>query len=294
MILGLFPLAAVCFVLISSGHWLAGERRKSLALALLVAVMAGVLFGSLGAGVSFGLITLLGCLTGTLAERGWTYGWQLTALTAIVFSAMALVLAIAWQDMRHEMTIFLNQRVAELKEQPEADYRWMDIIQWYDLNFAYVGVGSVFASVLLPTALMLNLVERQQALLHGGRRRKTTGFQRMRLPDWLVWVAIAVALLWFLDQRWPNDVVRFAAWNAALALSSIYWLGGLAILLYGLAVLNASLPVSLLVVTGLMLLGLMHLLGFIGLFDTWYDFRVRLRRLALRRNAGYGSDENEP
>ena len=293
MILGVFPVATMCFILISAEHWLAGQRQKAGGLALLVAVLASILFGSLGAGVVFGAATLLGCLIGVLVERGWSYGFRLTAVTAVIFVGMVAFLAVAWDDMRHNTTIFLNARIAEFEAQPGVDARWMEVFRWYDVNFAYIGVGSMFASVLLSVAFLLSLTDRIQSGKDGGPRRITTGFQRMRLPDWLVWVAIAVALLWFAEQRWPNEALRFVTWNMAVALSAVYWLNGFSILLYAMAVLKASMPVVVLVLTGMVLLGLMHLLSMVGLFDTWYSFRVRFRRLALRRQLGYGSDDQE-
>lgn len=282
MILGMFPLACMCFAVIAARHWLAGERPRAFGVAAVVGAIALILLGSVVASAVFGAVTLLGCLAGALVERRWSYGWQLSVLApaAFVFAAGFVI------SVRHEVTIMLNARIDEWKGQPGFDENMLDMFRWYDLNFAYLGMGMTFASVLFASAMVLSVLERGYTT-----RRKTTGFQRMRLPDWLVWVAIAVALLWLVDSRWHHEALRMVSWNAAVALSAVYWLNGFSILLYALAVFNATFLTSVLVITGMFLFGIMHVLGLAGLFDTWFDFRVRIRRLATRWQSRLGQDD---
>jgi hypothetical protein len=53
----------------------------------------------------------------------------------------------------------------------------------------------------------------------------------MRPPEWRVWAVILALVAWLVDNRWPSDTVRVAAWNGAVALGAVYWLNGLGILL---------------------------------------------------------------
>jgi len=287
MLLGAHPFAGVCFAVLAARFWLAGDRRKAYGAAAIVAVISGLLQASFMVLLFYGAAGLLGCAAGHLMERRWPYGWRLAALAGLASACAAVVMPLAWRDLRHGTTVFVNARIAELQEQASANDQWIELFRWYDLKFPYIGVGVMVASIVLLSAYMLCVLDRWQVQQDPSLRRRTTGFQRMRLPDWLVWVAIAVALMWFADSRWPNDALRAVAWNSAIALACVYWLNGFAVLLYGLAILKVSALASLLVVSGMFLFGLMHLLGLMGLFDTWFDFRLRLRRLAMLRRVGY-------
>ena len=293
MLISASPLAAMCFIVLAARHWLADERPKAWGVVGLSAAVAAISMGSLFDGVFYGATSALGCLIGAMCQRNWSYGRRLTTLVGSACSGIALTLLFTWNMYRHSVTVFMNARVAELEAQANVNQLWLDVFRWYDLNFEYIGIGSIFGSVLLMSAYLLCVIDRENIRKIGPPRRRTTGFQRMGLPDWLVWVAIVVALLWFVDHRWPNDALRVITWNAAVALTLIYWLNGLSILLYAFATMKATALVTLLVFSGMFLFGLMHLLSLVGLFDTWCDFRIRIRRLALLRRVGLRSDDND-
>ncbi|MCF6285089.1 MAG: YybS family protein [Candidatus Hydrogenedentes bacterium] len=299
-ILGLFfmlvsahPFAAMCFVILAAQHWLAEERPKAWSVAFLSGVVSAILTASLALGVFYVASASLGCLLGLLIQRGWSYRSRFAAIAGLASAGMAGSMAITWQASRHDMTIFMNARIAELEEQGEATEHWLEFFRWYDLNLAYFGIGSTIALVLLMTAYVLCVIDRRQRKASEKPQRRTTEFQRMRLPDWLVWVAIVVALLCFAEHRWPNEVLRIISWNAAIALASVYWLNGFSILLYALAVLKVTTLASVAIISGMFVFGLMQLLGLFGLFDTWYDFRIRFRRLAMLRRVTLRSDDRD-
>jgi hypothetical protein len=290
--LSIYPLAAVFHVLLAARHWSLGERRKAWGIVAMCAVLAALLVSSIGAGVAYGLSVSLGCLTGVLAERRWSFGWRLTALTGVAFAGISLVFLAMWQTFRHLYTIGSNAMVAEMAKSESANEQALELLRWSDLNYTYVLPGFGFGMVLVASATVLNVADRWPQHLAEAPTRRATGFQRMRLPDWLVWVAIAAALLWFAERQWPNEMLRVVTWNSAIALAWIYGLNGFSILLYALTAMKATALASVVVVSGVLMF-LMHFLGLVGLFDTWYDFRHRFRRLAMLRRVVHWSRDRE-
>jgi hypothetical protein len=47
------------------------------------------------------------------------------------------------------------------------------------------------------------------------------------------------------------------------------------------------------VMSGVLLFGMWPVLGIFGLFDTWYDFRMRFRRIAMLRRVSYRPDDHD-
>jgi hypothetical protein len=67
----------------------------------------------------------------------------------------------------------------------------------------------------------------------------------------------------------------------------VYWLNGLAILVFALQAFQVRPLVAALVFSALFMLNLQQLLAFVGLFDTWWDLRFKIRRFieTRQRNA---------
>ena len=287
------PLAIVCYVLLGALYELSGERKKAAGVALWAAVSGLLVMNSfvlalaLAAGAGMGIVLALAI------QRNWSYGWQLTLAAGTGFGAMAGLMLVTWETLRHDTTIFFNKRIEELQAQENVNAQWVEMFRWWDLNYKYVALGSAFGSILVLAAITLCLLERWQRDPETRARRKPTGFQKMHVPDWAVWIAIAVALMWFADGYWPNTALRAVAWNTALGLLSVYWLNGVSILLYAITVFKATAFGTFMVFSGMMLFGLWPMLGIFGLFDTWYDFRMRFRRLAMLRHVSYRPDDQD-
>ena len=102
------------------------------------------------------------------------------------------------------------------------------------------------------------------------------------------WAGIALRS-WFAEREYGGVELRFVTWNMAVGLSSIYFLNGCAIFLYGLQVLAPGLFLIAMFVLMMVMTGLYPLLSVVGLFDTWANFRMRMDRLAEAiRNAQSG------
>lgn len=294
MAASLIPLAIVCYVLLGALYELAGERKKAAGVALWAAtsglfVMNDALLAlALAAGAGMGMVLALAI------QRNWSYGWQLTLLAGTGYTAMALVMVTLWATLRKDMTIFFNKRIAEFQAMENVNTQWIELMRWWDLNYEYVALGSAFGSVLTLSALAVCLLERWRRDPETRAKRKPTGFQRMRLPDWVVWVAIAAALMWFMDvYYWASPVLRALSWNLALGLFGLYLLNGVSILFFTLTIFKASAFAGFMVMSGILLFGMWPMLCIFGLFDTWYDFRMRFRRIAMLRRVSYRPDDHD-
>jgi hypothetical protein len=293
LFLGAHPLAVACNVLIVAPFQLEGEKKKAAFAVLWAAVSALLLTSSFVVALAHGAGAAMGIVLARAIERRWTYGWQLTLAAGSGFAAMGGLMLVTWDALRHDTTIFFNARIAELEAQQNVNTQWIEMFRWWDLHYESVALGSAFSSILILTALTLCLLERWQRDPETRARRKPTGFQQMRVPDWVVWIAITAALMWFADGRWPNAILRVVAWNTALGLLSLYWLNGVSILLYSLTVFKATAFGMFMVFSGILLFGLWPMLGIFGLFDTWYDFRMRIRRIAMLRRVSYRPDDQD-
>jgi MFS family permease len=293
MALSAIPLAIVCYVLLGALFELAGERKKAAGVALWAAtsgllVMSDVLLAlALAAGAGMGVVLALAI------QRNWSYGWQLTLLSGTGAAAMAGVILATWATLRKAFTVFSNDLIAHVQTLEGANTQWIELMRWWDLNYENVAFGSAFCSVLTLSALTVGLMERWRRDPEDRAKRKPTGFQKMRVPDWVVWMAIAAALMWFADGRWPNPVLRAISWNAALGLLGLYWLNGLSIVLYAMSIFKATLFGMFMVFSGMIIFGFWPMLSIIGFFDTWYDFRKRFRRIAILRSVSQRPEDQD-
>lgn len=118
-------------------------------------------------------------------------------------------------------------------------------------------------------------------------------FRQMRTPEWVVWIAIALAGLWFFDRAWPNAAVRLVTWNAAFALSAVYWVNGTSILMYAFGAFQPGVLVCCASVMILLMLGVHPVLCAVGFFDTWSNFRRTVDRVIAARERGERMNNSE-
>ena len=283
---GRHDIAAAVFVLPLAHEWALGRRGHAQGLAA-AAVVAGVLFTGrlLNAGDYF-VAVAAGVLMGEGFWRGWTFGRITRTLTAVGFVLIAANMVLNWQDLRHQATIFSNSLIAMFEESPNAGASEVMVVveqlKWMDVHWAEVAFGSLFAAMLWLTvgAVALLTLAVRTRVPRGG---PSTGFGEMRTPEWLVWVAILTALLWFVEQRWPNAPLRMLTWNTALALSSVYSLNGLSVLVHALKVFRTPMWIAVSVTVAMVFTGVSTLLGPVGLFDTWWDVRGKLDQFVAAR-----------
>jgi hypothetical protein len=153
----------------------------------------------------------------------------------------------------------------------------------------FVMLGAAVWWLLIGSSVTVGCIRWMLHRLHPGLAFHGS-FATMRPPDALVWAVIVTALLWFVDHYYPNEALRFVAWNSAIALAAIYMFNGLSVFAYGVHILKP--PMFLSVAATLLLFYVPYFVMFIGLFDTWSEFRVKLDKLAEARQVRKQQDDD--
>lgn len=238
-------------------------------------------------------VAAVGLVVGVGTARGWTYGRVVTA-TATAFSVLAgAYLALSWdafgriiESMIAGITEQLNARAAEFGQDVVDEQ--VARMQWLGENKFAVAAGVEFSVYLVLACALVSLTA---VVLR--RRFADPGpigsFRDMHPPDWLVWVGILTAALWFAERQYGFAELRFVTWNVAVGLGTVYFLNGCAIFIYGLQVLAPGPFLTVLLVFTILMSSMYYTFSFLGLFDTWANFRSRMDRLAEAiRNARPG------
>jgi len=279
-LIGLHPLGAMVFPVPIVVYVARRYVERGIGL-VACAVLAGfVSTGSAKVSLYYGLVAATGFPLGIGMARQWTYGWTIVAVAGFAYLVVVGNILNAWTDWqeqaRQTYDLLANQLQYE-SSQSDSDNAVSMVrnIVWLKDNWTAVGIGLLLWPLLIEASVGLSLFSlwlRRRYGIEGVRG----SFCTMRTSEWLVWAVILVAVLCFADYRWPGTVLRTISWNAALALAAIYWLNGLAIAFY---VLDAARQHMVLYMAGILALvwfGMSPMLCFIGLFDTWSDFRKKI------------------
>ncbi|MEA3365360.1 MAG: DUF2232 domain-containing protein [Candidatus Hydrogenedentes bacterium] len=299
---GAIPVALLPFVFLVAVYcatgrtWLGGLATAS------VVLIVG--FVTLGTETAFfcGLFVLSGVALGSGIRREAAFGTVVTVVTVWLCGVFAGYLAfhMTWSGWERQAAGWYEAVLAETREvagnakEQEAAY---DFLQWIFVeHWADVSMGLIFASFLMCAVLATGAAATWVRSRHGLAGLRTT-FAKMRPPEWLVWPAIGCAVLWFVEQRIPNDALRAISWNAAIGIAAVYWLNGLSILVYALRHLRLHVFVVIALLVFMMYAGA-WILSFVGLFDTWWEFRAKVDHLVavrdkLREGDGNGDGNNE-
>lgn len=307
---------------LSPANYLAILLLFAIPLAAPVAVMAGWAGPSAGlwltaaawgasapvAGPAEAVFVALPALAGLAlasAVRGrWSFGWTLTAVAVVLIAAAFAHGAVHREDVgAFARGLFGSATVesetgAAAAEDADEKLQLKTLSQSLRQLQAYwfsIGFG-LSAALLMMLAAVLTLLGAAWTRFVLNRPAYGRPFRELRPPDHLVWLAIACAALGFVDWRWGAPLARHIAWNGGIALSAVYFLNGLAVLVYvmGLMKSRALLPLALLLVF-LAYAGFYPTLAFVGLFDTWGEFRAKFQRLAdlARERAEKGPNDDE-
>jgi len=269
--------------------------RNRFALALFAAIVAAGMASVIGV---MGLLVsgILGAAAGWGIRRRMPYTALVTGVAFLALALNAMSLAVRWDatveevDASYEALDLQLKNAADkgLSEQAIAN---LTVRQWLLGHWQDVYLGITFAGMLVLSCIVVSATVKWLTLrAHTQAARTFTTFQT---PDWLVWCLIAVAAFWYLDYTTEVSSMRFVSWNAGFALIGAYWLNGLAILMHAVAAMRPNALILAVLVAGMVFFGLAPMLAFVGLFDTWGDFRPRIDRLlAARQEAEDADDDN--
>ncbi len=295
----LYPLGIVVFPVPVALYLARGRRGLAAGLIACVGVGALAASGAWEVGLLYLLAAGAGWPLGLGLTRRWAYGRMVSILTVWAFALVLMSIVGAWDDWNAQAVFAHDTLTAELDKRTEAnpaDEQAAAIranLTWLKDRWASLGLGLTFCPVLIGACVAVSFMARW-ARLRCGRPGPRGSFRDMRVPEWLVWVVILAAVTWFIDRRWPVTGLRIVSWNTAVGLSAVYWLNGLSILVYAATVLRPHLFVTVAAVFVLFYLGVHPVLCFVGLFDTWSDFRRRIDRFILERSRRIPPEDDAP
>jgi len=294
---GLMSLTFPLFPLPVAIYWARGRALYSLGLVACAGLACGFGAWALGDFALAAAVAGLGVLMGVAAVRRWRFGWCVAVTAGAAYVLAVAVTLTRWASVRQNIDIFVNGVIAQLQEegsgQDAGSIEGMtEALRVFGKHFEYLGLGMLFGTVLLSVTVAVVLLAR--CLRRSGTAAQLRGsFRTMQTPDWVVWLAIATALLWFVDNRWPNHAVRMIAWNSASGLTTVYWLNGLSIVVYAMGTFPLSPIACYAIILALFWFQASPALCVVGLFDTWWDFRQRFALAAEARRLRKEMNDND-
>ncbi len=296
---GLHPLAMALFPAPVALFWVLRQPGRGLILVGIACLAALISIGTLVGVVEYALAAGIGVVMGVVVVRRWTFGRGVALVTAIVYILLATSALANWEMSKKKAAIALHQQMAGLQGAEggtPAQAAMLEVLEKLDAQWENLFFGLMFATVLIAvTAAMALLAWRMRAF--GARLGPVGAFREMRTPGWVVWLAIAAAMLWLCEDKWPSAALRSLSWNSAIGLFCVYCLNGFSILIYALHAMKVQAFLYYGIVLAVVLLGsqlgIHPMLGAIGLFDTWWDFRRKFDRAAAARSLGSPSDDND-
>lgn len=277
---GLSPLNAMVLAVPLAWAQARGRHSLTVALTILSLVVLSVGRGSLVAGEFGTLIAVAGIPAGRRARRGGWFGEVAAVLALAQFAVVGIQMAVFWQENMANWQGFLDSQARLMTGTEGADA----IAAWREY-LPHVVVGAVFAGcymvALFQTQLLFGILRRQE--VDKQTPQPQGRFALTRPADGLVWLVIAALSGMVIDYIRPSEAVRFVAWNLGVGLSAVYWFNGLGIVLFGLEAFRVHPLVGLALLVMLMVTSLQGMLLVFGFFDTWFDHRLMLARLAAAR-----------
>lgn len=277
-------------------YWLSRKEGMAVSMLFCATVIPVIVTGSLVYGLIFGVMASYGLLLGVLARRQVSLGKTITLLTLALFALFAAWSAADWSVFNADMQAAFRAYVETLEsantEQATEQLAVLtDAFDWIKTNLAFVYFGALLSGVMLMvTALCVPVYWRFRS--DAAFSAANCQFRLLRTPEHLVWFGILFAGLWFLDSRWPNDVLRLVSWNGALALATVYWINGLSILFYVSNAWKWRPFVLYMLLLCMFLVNIIFALSIVGFFDTWFDFRRKVSHIIELQKSKDRSDSD--
>ena len=291
------PLGTVVLPLPVAACFVRGRVGLGVCICGLAALAAFLTLGGVQTALLYALVAGIGIPLGVGIAHGWRYR-RIVALVAVTGYALILGAVLAsWNEwcaaMQSQWGAFASSAQSNAASDSDVAAQIVAMSRWAQEHVPEMMLGTMFWPLLIGACVLVAVAIRW----FGTKYRVPAppgSIRDMKPPDWLVWLVIACAGLWYADARWHVAAARLVAWNGAIALAAVYWLNGLSVALYVLNAVRAQLFVY--AALGILLmLGTVHpLLCFTGLFDTWGDFRTAAdRALAAWRKRNEDREDDD-
>lgn len=238
-----------------------------------------------------------GALLGLALAREWHYGRAVAVVSGAILAPMVVLALVGWDEWNAAFreAFVQAQKLAQADETASADRvaQMEAVLTAFHAHWPALGLGMLGGFVLIEVCVLASCVAWVSRYFLG-RPGFASGFSELRPPDALVWALIALAGCWFIDYQWDSPVLRQVAGNGGILLAVIYGLNGASVLAYFYSRLRPPLLAVMAVVVVLWLLGVGPVLVFIGLFDTWGEFRLKVVEIVARaRERAENAEDDE-
>ncbi len=299
----MLPLVGAVFIGLSSARK-AKVRVLLLLLAMVIGAVVGVFANSLTLSINSGIVLVVSLLASFITGvamgmilRNYSWGGCLFITTSVMFIASLLLTSIYWDELRRDISITINARIAEIREMVNSSQNEevaetssvIDLLRYLDYYWEDFHLGLIFAQSLLVSLVLVGLLVTRLRIIptEDGKNFWSNpnlgSFSRVRPPEHLVWLAILCALILIYDSHYGiSEVIRLLARNCALGLSFVYWANGLSIMFHITELFNWNAMIMLLVVLFIFGFWSFPVLAIFGFFDTWWDFRNKLEEFYKR------------
>ncbi len=228
------------------------------------------------------------------ALRRYSWARCLILITGILFISGTALTMYFWDNLRKDITISINARIAEIQElskeqkvsnSEDLNGNFIEGLRYLDYHWEDFHIGVLFGQSLI-TALIITgwMITRLKIIptedgIHYWENSQLGTFSRVRPPDHLVWLAILTAVVLIYDQQYnAGELLRIISRNTAVILSFIYWLNGLSILTFCAFLFQWNIILVMVVVLFFFGIWTFPILALFGFFDTWGEFRNYLLR----------------
>ena len=278
--LGLVLLAPLGFILapIPVAMCVLRTQWEHIPFFIVVAGLAGVMglvIGQVTLVVPMMLFALMGIPIAKAIQRQTPYIPLLMATTVAVLLVHLIGMSLQWNALVEQRHGLLDTYHAQLlKSTSEKLDTQLNMNIWVLEHWNDVFIGLAFSSALLGACLSIGWIYRRAVRQHVSE--PIGSFSEFRPRDTVVWLVIATAAIGFINYRWPDPWLQTISYNTALGLFTLYSLSGLAIVLHALRLWKPNPILMFVCLLALFWTGGLVSMVFLGLFDTWGDFRERM------------------
>ena len=250
---------------------------------IVVAGLAGVMslvMGQVTLVIPTILFALMGIPIAKAIQRQKPYIPLILVTGASVLLIQLIAMSLQWDGLtvqrQHTLGIVQSKLTGpEASSLSDQAYTQLKMQIWVFEHWNDVFLGIVFSGALAGACLSIGWMFR--ALRRSNSEIEPSGsFSQFRPQDTVVWLVIATAAMAFLNYRYPQPWLQTISYTLAPGLFTLYSLSGLAIVLHALKLWK---PNPWLIIAGTLILLMASnilFLTFLGLFDTWGDFRQRM------------------